>query len=80
MKDKIRDMANKWREENDANKPTVTAEHIAEIVSIINARVKDNIINPSIFIYSKLSLYYSKPKNYSHSITCSSVHAIIPFC
>ncbi|MBQ7450461.1 ATP-dependent Clp protease ATP-binding subunit [bacterium] len=35
LKDKIRDMANKWREENDANKPVVTAEHIAEVVSIM---------------------------------------------
>ena len=35
LKDKIRDMANKWREENDANKPEVTAENVAEVISIM---------------------------------------------
>ena len=35
LKDKIREMASKWREENDANKPVVTAEHVAEVVSIM---------------------------------------------
>ena len=33
MKDKIREMSAKWREEHDANKPTVTAENVAEVIA-----------------------------------------------
>lgn len=33
MKDKIRELSAQWREEHEANKPTVTAEQIAEVVS-----------------------------------------------
>jgi len=33
MKDRIREMSAKWREEHEANKPTVTEEHIAEVIS-----------------------------------------------
>lgn len=33
MKDKIREMSAKWREEHEANKPTVTEEQIAEVIS-----------------------------------------------
>lgn len=33
MKDRIREMSAKWREEHEANKPTVTAEQIAEVIS-----------------------------------------------
>lgn len=33
MKDKIRDLSLKWREEHEANKPTVTEEQIAEVIS-----------------------------------------------
>ena len=32
MKDKIREMAQKYREEHEANKPTVTAENVAEVI------------------------------------------------
>ncbi|MFA7658106.1 MAG: ATP-dependent Clp protease ATP-binding subunit [Candidatus Gastranaerophilaceae bacterium] len=35
MKDKIREMSAKWREEHEANKPTVTEEQIAEVISIM---------------------------------------------
>ncbi len=35
LKDKIRELSQKWRDENDANKPTVTAEQVAQIVSIM---------------------------------------------
>lgn len=33
MKDKIREMSAKWREEHEANKPTVTEEEIAQVIS-----------------------------------------------
>lgn len=33
MKDKIRELSAQWREEHEANKPTVTADQIAEVVS-----------------------------------------------
>ncbi len=33
MKDKIREMSAKWKEEHDANKPTVTAENVAEVIA-----------------------------------------------
>ena len=33
LKEKIREMSIKWREDNDENKPTVTAEQVAEVVS-----------------------------------------------
>ena len=35
LKEKIREMSQKWREENDANKPVVTAEQVAQVVSIM---------------------------------------------
>lgn len=33
MKDRIREMSAKWREEHEANKPTVTEEQIAEVIA-----------------------------------------------
>jgi len=33
MKDQIREMSQKWRDEHDANKPTVTEEQIAEVIA-----------------------------------------------
>lgn len=33
MKDRIREMSQKWRDEHDANKPTVTEEQIAEVIA-----------------------------------------------
>ena len=33
LKEKIREVSQKWRDENEANKPTVTAEQVAEVVS-----------------------------------------------
>lgn len=33
LKEKIREMAGRWKEEHDANKPIVTAEQVAEVVS-----------------------------------------------
>lgn len=33
MKDRIREMSAKWREEHEANKPTVNEEQIAEVIS-----------------------------------------------
>lgn len=33
MKDRIRELSQKWREEHDANKPTVTEEHVAEVIA-----------------------------------------------
>ena len=33
MKDRIRELSLKWREEHEANKPTVTEEQIAEVIS-----------------------------------------------
>jgi len=35
MKDKIREMSAKWREEHEANKPTVVEEQIAEVISVM---------------------------------------------
>ncbi len=35
LKEKIRELSQKWRDENDANKPTVTAEQVAQVVSIM---------------------------------------------
>lgn len=35
MKDKIRELSLKWKEEHEANKPTVTEEHIAEVISVM---------------------------------------------
>lgn len=33
LKDRIREMSAKWKEEHEANRPTVTAEHIAEVIA-----------------------------------------------
>ena len=33
MKDRIREMSAKWKEEHEANKPTVTAENVAEVIA-----------------------------------------------
>lgn len=33
LKDRIREMAQKYKEEHEANKPTVTAENVAEVIS-----------------------------------------------
>lgn len=33
LKDRIREVTAKWREENDANKPTVTEDQIAEVIA-----------------------------------------------
>ena len=33
LKEKIREMAQKWRDDNEENKPTVTPEHVAQVVS-----------------------------------------------
>ena len=33
MRDKIREMSAKWKEEHEANKPTVTAENVAEVIA-----------------------------------------------
>ena len=33
LKEKIREMSIQWREDNEDNKPTVTAEHVAQVVS-----------------------------------------------
>ena len=33
LKERIREMVQEYRDEHDANKPTVTAEHVAEVVS-----------------------------------------------
>ncbi len=33
LKERIREVSQKWRDENEANKPTVTAEQVAEVVS-----------------------------------------------
>ena len=35
LRDKIREVSAKWREEHDANKPTVTAENVAEVISMM---------------------------------------------
>ncbi len=35
MKDKIRELSAQWREEHEANKPTVTEEQIAEVISVM---------------------------------------------
>lgn len=35
MKDKIRELSSKWREEHEANKPTVTEEEVAEVISVM---------------------------------------------
>lgn len=35
LKEKIRELSQKWRDENDANKPTVTSEQVAQVVSIM---------------------------------------------
>ncbi len=35
LKEKIREMSLKWREDNDENKPTVTPEQVAQVVSIM---------------------------------------------
>lgn len=35
LKEKIRELSQKWRDENDANKPTVNAEQVAQVVSIM---------------------------------------------
>ena len=35
LKEKIREMSLKWREDNDENKPTVTQEQVAQVVSIM---------------------------------------------
>ncbi len=35
LKDKIREMSLKWREDNEENKPTVTPEQVAQVVSMM---------------------------------------------
>ncbi len=35
LKEKIRELSQKWKDEHEANKPTVTAEQIAEVISIM---------------------------------------------
>ncbi len=35
LKEKIREMSVKWREDNEENKPTVTAEQVAQVVSMM---------------------------------------------
>ncbi len=35
LKDRIREMSIKWREDNEENKPTVTSEHVAQVVSMM---------------------------------------------
>ncbi len=35
LKDKIREMSLKWKESNEENKPTVTAEQVAQVVSMM---------------------------------------------
>ena len=35
LRDRIREVSAKWREEHDANKPTVTAENVAEVVAMM---------------------------------------------
>ncbi|MBQ4078432.1 ATP-dependent Clp protease ATP-binding subunit [bacterium] len=35
LKEKIRELSLKWREDNDENKPTVTQEQVAQVVSIM---------------------------------------------
>ena len=35
MKEKIREVSEEWRNEHDANKPTVTSEHIAEVIGMM---------------------------------------------
>lgn len=35
LKEKIREMSAKWREDNEENKPTVTAEQVAQVVSMM---------------------------------------------
>jgi len=35
LKEKIREVSQKYREEHEANKPVVTAEHVAEVISIM---------------------------------------------
>ena len=35
MKDKIREVSEEWRRQNDANKPTVTEEDVAQVIAIM---------------------------------------------
>ncbi len=35
MKDKIREVSEEWRRQNDANRPTVTEEDVAEVIAIM---------------------------------------------
>ncbi len=35
MKDKIREVSEEWRRKNDANKPTVTEEDVAEVIAVM---------------------------------------------
>ncbi len=35
LKEKIRELSQKWRDENDANKPVVTSENVAQVVSVM---------------------------------------------
>ena len=35
LRDKIREVSAKWRDEHEANKPTVTAEHVAEVIAMM---------------------------------------------
>jgi ATP-dependent Clp protease ATP-binding subunit ClpC len=35
LRDKIREVAAQWREEHEANKPTVTAENVAEVIAMM---------------------------------------------
>ena len=38
LKDRIREMAQKYKEEHEANKPTVTAENVAEVIATMTDR------------------------------------------
>ncbi len=35
LRDRIREVSAKWREEHEANRPTVTAEHVAEVIAMM---------------------------------------------
>jgi len=35
LKEKIRELSQKWRDDNEENKPMVTAEHVAQVVSMM---------------------------------------------
>ncbi len=35
LRDRIREVSAKWREQHEANRPTVTAEHVAEVIAMM---------------------------------------------